>query len=123
MKYPARARALGVKSKLKPWSEDFYPRTNKPFSNSQNLEIDINKAEIIKVKYQISIAIRCTIKTDIDKDILDVLSNVTHPFSIALTISEKENNEFKEYRLYDELLEINDFISIEELAAEDDLEL
>jgi len=119
----ARAKALGVKTALKPWSEDFYPRTNKPFSNSQNFEIDINKAEIIKVKYQIAIAIRCTIKTDIDKDILDILRNRSHAFSIALTISEKENNELADYSLYDELLEINDFLSIEDLFAEDDLEL
>ncbi|MBX9780030.1 MAG: S8 family serine peptidase [Chitinophagaceae bacterium] len=121
-KAAARSKALGVKRKLKPWSEDFYPRINKPFSNAQHFEIEINKNEIAKIGYQLSIVIRCTHKTDIERPILQMLKGTSHDFSVALTISEKDNNELAGYSLYDELLEINEFLYIEDLIGEDELD-
>lgn len=122
-KAAARSKALGVKSTFKAWSDDFYPRSSKPFSNTSNFELDISKPDILKVKFQVSIVVRCTIKPDLDREILQFLKSRSHDFSIALTITEKENTELSKFSLYDEFIDINEFLEIEDLTLEDDLEL
>ena len=49
----ARNQSLGIKKKIESWSEDFYPPSSKPFSNTQQLNLNITKAEIEKVNKQI----------------------------------------------------------------------
>jgi hypothetical protein len=120
-KRKARKEALGIKSELKSWSEDFYPPANKPFSNVQQLTIQINKNEIVKVGNQISLAVRCTHKTDLDPELLDYLVQESHGFSIVINITEKPNRELGRYDLYDELLACNDLVAAGVLDADNDL--
>jgi subtilisin family serine protease len=122
-KIKARRKALGIKAGLSPWSEDFYPPSNKPFSNVQQLSINISKNEIIKVKNQISLAIRCTYKSDLEKELLDQLSLKSHEFSIALTISEKANSELSDYSLYDELKTCNELEVVGEIDIDNELDV
>lgn len=119
----ARAKALGIKGKLGPWSEDFYPPSTKPFSNVQSLQLKINKEEIAKVNNQICLAIRCTYKQDVPNEVLHYLIDNEHHFSISLRISEKANDELKEFSLYDELVACNDLQIITALEAEGDIDV
>jgi subtilisin family serine protease len=120
-KLKARRKALGIKADLKPWSEDFFPPANKPFSNVQQLSLQINKDEIHKTNNQISLAIRCTHKIDLEQELLDHLVQGAHEFSIALNISEKSNSELGAYKLYDELVACNSMDSIGQAAIDNDL--
>lgn len=117
----ARKRALGVKTELKSWSEDFFPPSNKPFSNVQRLKLQVNKNEISKVNNQISLAVRCTHKADLEPELLDHLAQRSHEFSIALNISEKPNKELRNYDLYDELIACNEMEAIGALNLDNDL--
>ena len=117
-----RKLALGIKTELKSWSEDFFPVSNKPFSNVQQLSLNIDKNEISKVGNQISLVIRCTNKPILENDFTGVLLNGLHEFSIALTISEKPNAELVDFSLYDELIACNDLEAVGTLSTEGDLE-
>lgn len=107
-RYLAKGKALAIKTNPEPWSEDFYPTSSKPFSNTQQFEMLINKAEIKNASNEISIAIRCTHKRDLPKYVEDGLRRISHDFSIVLEISEKGSTELNNYDLYDELVAIND---------------
>lgn len=120
-KQKARKKALGIKAGLQSWSEDFYPPANKPFSNVQHLSLQINKDEIRKVNNQISLAIRCTHKADLEQELMDHLSQKLHEFSIALNITEKPNDELWDYDLYDELIACNTLEVVGELDIDNDL--
>ena len=120
-KRKARKRALGIKTELKSWSEDFYPPANKPFSNVQRLKLQINKNEISKVNNQISLAVRCTHKSELEQELLDHLAQRSHEFSIVLNISEKPNKELRNYDLYDELIACNELEAIGAMDLDNDL--
>jgi hypothetical protein len=119
----AKNEALGIKKVIQSWSEDFYPPATKPFSNTQQLELNINKAEIEKVNRQISVVVRCTYKTDIDRELLVRLQSSAHDFSIAINIEEKPNAELAQFDLYDELVEINNLANLAEIDLEAEGEL
>jgi subtilisin family serine protease len=119
----AKNEALGIKKKIESWSEDFYPPATKPFSNTQQLDLNINKAEIEKVNRQISVVVRCTCKTDIGRELLERLQSSAHEFSIAINISERPNSELAEFDLYDELVEINNLVNLAEIGLEAEGEL
>ena len=122
LKASAELPAEGLRSsELKSWSEDFYPPANKPFSNVQQLTIQINKNEIVKVGNQISLAVRCTHKTDLDPELLDYLVQESHGFSIVINITEKPNRELGRYDLYNELLACNDLVAAGVLDVDNDL--
>jgi hypothetical protein len=120
-KRKARKRSLGIKTELQSWSEDFYPPSNKPFSNVQRLKLQINKNEIHKVNNQISLAVRCTHKPELEEELLDHLAQRAHEFSIALNIAEKPNKEMSNYDLYDELMACNELESIGTLDLDNEL--
>lgn len=117
----ARKEVLGIKTKLESWSEDFYPPSSKPFSNTQQLLLKITVEELEKIQSQLSIAVRCTYKKDVGRDLVQTLQMSSHPFSIVLTIGEKENDELGAYDLYDELSACNELESLAaiDLEAED----
>jgi hypothetical protein len=120
-KLKVRRKVLGIKSDLKPWSEDFFPPANKPFSNVQHLSLAISKAEIQKANQQISLAIRCTHKPELEQELFDHLSQGAHEFSIALNISEKRNTELRDHDLYDELIACNTLEAVGEASVDNDL--
>lgn len=119
----ARNKALGIKSKVDSWSEDFFPPANKPFSNVQKLSLNINKNEISKVGKQISLVIRCTNKPDLDSEILNYLIDGDHQFSIAIRISEKQNDELSDFNLYDQLIAYNNLEVVGDLDLNGEVSL
>jgi hypothetical protein len=120
-KLKIRRKILGIKSDLRPWSEDFFPPANKPFSNVQQLSLQINTAEMEKVDGQISLAIRCTHKPDMEEELKEYLTKGAHEFSIALNISEKPNTELRHYDLYDELVACNRLDAVGQADVDMDL--
>lgn len=124
MKQDARKKALGIKKNISSWSEDFYPLSSKPFSNLQTFDLNINPEEISKVGNQISLVVRCASKRDLQQDFMNALKRQPHQFSIAINITEKQNEELVDHDLYDEMLKINDLRSVIEIegALEADLE-
>lgn len=121
-KLTARNKAIAIKANLQSWSDDFSPISSKPFSNVQKLDLNINKEEISKVDQQISIVVRCTCKRDIDPNLIEWLKKNPHEFSIAINLSEKENDELGDHDLYDELIACNELDSIVVLDTEAELE-
>jgi hypothetical protein len=121
-KTEARMKALGIKSKVKPWSDDFYPVNSKPFSNTQHIKIQINAEELAKVDNQITLIVRCTAKNDLEPEILNYLQTTIHPFSIALTFEERENDFFELKDFYAEMQAINILENIVELEAVNELD-
>jgi len=119
----AKKEALGIKTSLGPWSEDFFPPATKPFANTQQLELNINTDELRKVDGQISLVVRCTIKKEVEREVLDALLQSPPAFSIALNVSEKDNAELTAHDLYDELVLVNQLEVVAELEAEGDAEL
>ncbi|WP_332732647.1 S8 family peptidase [Flavihumibacter sp.] len=117
----AKKEALGIKKNLESWSEDFYPPSSKPFANTQQLSLKITATELEKIENQLSIVVRCTYKKDVDLPLEQALISSSHPFSIALNISEKENDELSTYDLYEELKSCNELeaLSTSDLEAED----
>lgn len=103
----ARNKAMGVKSTIQSWSEDFFPRSNKPFSNVQTIELNINRDEIAKINNQLTIVVRSTCKNDLDQNFVDWLKRTPHEFSIAMRITEKNNDQLQS-NLYDEMNLINE---------------
>lgn len=118
-------KALAIKTNSKPWSEDFFPSSSKPYSNTQQFEIKMNKAEIIKASNQISVAVRCTHKRDLLPHIEEGLRKMAHDFSIVIEITEKENQELINYDLHEELQLINDLdiYPTQQLDLESDLDM
>ena len=119
----AKKEALGIKKNLESWSEDFYPPSSKPFANTQQLFLKITVEELEKIATQLSIVVRCTYKKDVDRALAQALLTSSHPFSIALKISEKENDELGAYDLYEELESCNEVEALSTIETEsEDLE-
>lgn len=70
------------------WSEDFHGIENRLFSNSQRVSFNLQPDDFSKLDNQISIAARCSGKTEVPESILQYLENTAHQFSIVITISE-----------------------------------
>ncbi|MGN6292458.1 MAG: S8 family serine peptidase [Chitinophagaceae bacterium] len=104
----AKNRALAIKTNAEPWSEDFYPTSSKPFSNTQQFAMNISKAEIAKSSNEISIAIRCTHKRELPPYVEASLRRKSHDFSIVVELSEKSSEELSRFDLYNELIAINE---------------
>jgi subtilisin family serine protease len=117
----AKSEALGIKKKLGSWSEDFFPPSTKPFSNTQQLKINISIEELEKIGSQLAIVVRCTHKRELERSVLQSLESGQHPFSIALHISERPNTELADFDLHDELIACNqlDVLARLDLEAED----
>ncbi|MGJ1194163.1 S8 family peptidase [Sphingobacterium siyangense] len=49
LKLDVKNQKLGVKKKIQPWSEDFFPLVNKPLSNRQQMSINLSKKDIEKI--------------------------------------------------------------------------
>lgn len=89
------------------WSEDFFGIENRLLSNVQKIEYNLQPGDISTVNNQLSIALRCTHKHEIDPAILADLSTRTHEFSLVITLTELPDNGINQNRLYAELETIN----------------
>lgn len=118
LKSAERKRVLGIKKALESWSEDYFPPINKPFSNTQQLDIHIRKEEIEKVSGQIMLAIRCALKENLSPSVRAWAEAQTlHPFSVVISITD-ETRLFDDHSLYDELMAINELVPIAEMEGE-----
>ncbi|TCS84752.1 subtilase family protein [Anseongella ginsenosidimutans] len=118
LKAAERKKAMGIKGELKGWSEDYFPLVNKPCSNTQQLDIHIQKDEIAKVSGRIVLVLRCALKDNLSPA-LDAWAQAqaSHPFSIVLSIND-ETKLFDDFSLYDELVAINNLAPIAYLEGE-----
>jgi hypothetical protein len=122
LKAAERKKALAIKKTLEGWSEDYFPPVNKPFSNTQQLEIHIQKEEIEKVDGHIVLAIRCALKENLSPAMQAwARAQQDHPFSIVLSIQD-ETKLFDDFSLYNELVAINTLEPIVDLTAQAEAE-
>lgn len=115
-----RKTALGVKTNLETWSDDFYPNIRQ-FSNCQKLTLNVNVNDLNKVGNNLSLIVRCKGKNDVGFDLQSYLEE-DHQFSIVLTFSEQGKNQFRGVDFYERFIAINqtvDMIAILEAEADD----
>ncbi|MGJ1409084.1 S8 family peptidase [Sphingobacterium thalpophilum] len=106
LKLDVKNQKLGVKKKIQPWSEDFFPLVNKPLSNRQQMSINLSKKDIEKIGKKLAIVIRCAVKENLDHDLQAWIQRTpSHAFSLAIRIADE--SKVQERSLYDELQVIN----------------
>ena len=106
LKLDVKNQKLGVKKKIQPWSEDFFPLVNKPLSNRQQMSINLSKKDIEKIDKKLAIVIRCAVKENLDHDLQAWIQRTpSHAFSLAIRIADE--SKVQERSLYDELQVIN----------------
>lgn len=91
------------------WSDDFFGVENRLFSNTQKLSFNLLAKDVRALGNEVSLAIRCTAKTEIPELHRQDLVGSDHPFSIAITISEiptnKANNTLFAQMMADNIVE------------------
>lgn len=122
MKNERRKNALGVKTNLETWSDDFYPNIRQ-FSNCQKLSLKVNINDLNKVGNNLSLIVRCKGKNGAGFELQSYL-NEAHPFSIVLTFSEQGKDQFQGIDFYERFIALNQTVDIKAaLETEaDDLE-
>ncbi|MDR6527212.1 S8 family peptidase [Chryseobacterium rhizosphaerae] len=99
----------GIKNSFS-WSEDHFGIDNRIFSNAQKKSFTLQPHDIVNVDGSVALAIRCLAKTDFKT----TLSEVNHPFSVAIRITELISNENEpQQNLYAEMMRINAYLDIE----------
>ena len=97
---------MKIKGSVETWSDDFFPASNRIFSNVQTFEMNINSEELKNVKGQISLIMRC-----INKGESSFSQKVKgpHPFSLIVNVTEnRTKNSLIEENLYDEMVACNE---------------
>ncbi|MES2397632.1 MAG: S8 family serine peptidase [Bacteroidota bacterium] len=105
------------------WSEDFFGIENRLLSNVQKIDYNLQPEDIGNVNNEISIAVRCTNKDEIDGQIAKNLAEGSHEFSLALTFIEMPSDKTNTNRLYNELSAINTVEVIGDIQTDIDIEL
>ncbi|MBO9674185.1 MAG: S8 family serine peptidase [Sphingobacteriaceae bacterium] len=100
-----RNEALGVKTTISSWSDDFFPN-GRQFSNCQKLEMPINLQDLHKTGNELSLVVRCIGKKETTFDTKSYLQG-SHPFSLVITLREKGGKEIEAYDYYEEFIKIN----------------
>ena len=102
---------MRIKSKVQHWSDDFYPVSNKMFSNVQTYEMNITSDELRRIDGQICLIIRCASKKDGDEK--------ENPFSIVISITENRPSKAEtQANLYDEMIAVNTIENIAEATTD-----
>lgn len=110
-----RRQRLAIKADMGSWSEDFGYVNRQIFSNTQQMELNINKKELRRVKNELAVAIRCLGKENYVDERVDI------PFSLVINIQEKESLNLDGHDLYQEISAINRVETIVEI--ENDIEV
>lgn len=105
------------------WSEDFFGIENRLLSNVQKIDYNLQPEDIGNVNNEISIAIRCTHKDEIDSTLAENLAKDSHNFSLVLTFTELPHDKKNTGKLYGELAANNTIEIIGEIEPEIDIEL
>jgi Subtilase family len=90
------------------WSEDHFSIDNLLFSNSQKMQYRLQPEDYNSIENNVAITIRCLAKNEYVSE----LSKKAHKFSLVLRVTEIVKNE-NEYNLYNEMMEINNYIDID----------
>ncbi len=92
------------------WGEDHFGIDNKVFSNAQKRSYRMQPADLINADGSVAIAVRCLAKNSFTEQ----LRNRPHHFSLMVNITEIISNENATgINLFNEMLQINNYISIE----------
>lgn len=113
-KLERRDAELGVQARISSWSDDFFPLNAKPFANVQKNEILIRPKDLNKIGNKLSVVVRAINKSNLEPEFVRALESRAHEFSIVLTIEER--NGFREGRIYQELLNVNELENIVEIS-------
>lgn len=106
LKLVIKNQRLGVKKSIQSWSEDFFPLVNKPLSNSQQMNILLDKKEIGKIDNKLAIVFRCAVKENLDYDLQEWIDRTPeHAFSLAIRVVDQ--SKINERSLYEELQAVN----------------
>lgn len=108
---------LRIKSKMSSWSEDFGYINRQLFSNTQKMDLIINKEDLLNINNEFAVVIRCLGKDNYTDE------RIENPYSLVISIEEFENSDLDEYNLYEELSAINEVENITELDTELDIEI
>lgn len=108
---------LRIKSKMSSWSEDFGYINRQLFSNTQKMDLIINKEELLNINNEFAVVIRCLGKDNYTDE------RIENPYSLVISIEEFENSDLDGYNLYEELSAINEVENITELDTELDIEI
>jgi hypothetical protein len=108
---------MAIKSKISPWSDDFYPASSKMFSNVQKFFMNLSADELQRIDGQISIIIRCTGRDDAA---FSEKVRHEHEFSLVLALEEKPSEVLYNEDLYAqmELVNILEIIGVAEQTVE-----
>lgn len=126
---PIEARVMGplpveeyrIKSNIS-WSDDFFGVNNRLFSNVQQINDNISGEKIQELGNKISLAIKCTCKSDIPPSHKTYLEQTSHIFSLILTVTELPSSRANN-RLYSEMIAINTIEAITVIEGEAEAEL
>lgn len=99
------------------WSEDHFGKENILFSNAQSKEYKLQPKDIISLKGEMSIAVRCLSKDNIDATLKHYIDSNRHKFSLVIRITEELNNETGN-NLYNEMDAINNLVVINEIETD-----
>lgn len=106
---------MAIKSSFFSWSDDFYPASNKMFSNVQKFQANLSASEAQKIEGQLSVIVRCTVRND---TILAEKVQKEHEFSLVFCVEETTCEELTGKDLYSEMMAINQLEAIAELLTE-----
>lgn len=110
---------IAIKSNFFSWSDDFFPASNKLFSNVQKFSENISASELQKVEGQISIIMRCTGRHDA---IFAAKVQKEHEFSLVFCIEETFCEGLEHKDLYTEISLVNTLEVIAEARADAEIE-
>lgn len=104
------------------WSEDFHGIENRLFSNAQKTTFNLKPSDIRNVENAVSLAIRCTSKSEIPEVDKSRLASRSHQYSLIISISEIPQANASN-RLYNEITAINTIENLVTLEGDADLEI
>lgn len=108
---------LRIKGKMSSWSEDFGYINRQLFSNTQKVDLIINKEDLFNINNEFAVVIRCLGKDNYTDE------RIENPYSLVVNIEEYDNLNLDEHNLYEELSVINEVENITELDTELNIEI
>ncbi|MBS1555449.1 MAG: S8 family peptidase [Bacteroidetes bacterium] len=103
------------------WSDDFFGIENRLFSNVQQRDDNVSGEQIALMGNKVSLAIKCTGKSDIPDSDRKHLEATKHKFSLVLTITELPTSRANN-KLYQEIIAINTIEAIASIEGEATIE-
>jgi hypothetical protein len=97
------------------WSEDFFGAT-RLYSNVQKFKTNLQPSDISNIDNTLNLIIRCTSKKEVD------IENISHPFSLVVTVTELPYEGETTGQLYDEIIALNKVEAIGDINIDLDID-